>query len=132
MIPAQRASDLEEQATFPAFQVLWQPNGRARLVALHSAEARLPERNFTGSNNGRYQNRDFDALIDRYQMTVPMAERMQVATQIVHHMTDQLPVMGLFYNLFPAVIGNRLVNVSPPSGAEGARQAWNAHEWDVR
>ncbi len=132
VIPAQRASDLEEQATFPAFQVLWQPNGRARLVALHSAEARLPERGFTGSNNGRYQNRELDALIDRYQTTVPMGERMQVATQIVHHMTDQLPVMGLFYNLFPAVISNRLVNVSPPTGVEGARQAWNAHEWDVR
>jgi peptide/nickel transport system substrate-binding protein len=132
VIPAQRASDLEEQATFPAFQVLWQPNGRSRLVALHSAEARLPERNFTGSNNGRYQNREFDALIDRYLSTVPLRERTQVATQIVQHMTDQLPVMSLFYNLWPAVVGNRLVNVPPLTGTDGARQAWNAHEWDVR
>lgn len=92
VIPAQRATDREEQATFPAFQVLRQPSGLERLVAYHSQEARVPERNFTGNNNGRYINPELDTIIERYVATMPRPERMAVASQVIRHITDQLPV----------------------------------------
>lgn len=131
VIPAQRATDREEQATFPAFQLLRQPSGLERLVAYHSAEARLPERNFTGNNNGRYINADLDALVVRFVATMPRPERMAIAGQIVRHITDQLPVLPLFYDATPSLVRNRLHNVTPLTGSDDGRQSWNVHQWDV-
>jgi peptide/nickel transport system substrate-binding protein len=50
----------------------------------------------------------------------------------IHHISDQLPILPLYYGAEPAVISHRLVNVGPkPAGSAGQTQAWNAHEWDV-
>jgi len=130
-LPAQNAGNLEEQATFPGFQVLRQPGGRDKLTSFHSSEARLPERNFTGGNNGRYLNADLDTLVDKYTVTIPPAERLVVTGQIVHHLTDQLPVLPLFFDATPSLIHNRVKGVTPLSGDENGRQAWNAQEWSV-
>ena len=99
VIPAQRATNLEEQATFPGFLFLRQDYGQVRLLSFHSSEARLPERSFTGRNNGRYVNSEMDGLIDRYLTTIPWGERMQVAGQIIGHLTRELPVLPLFYHM---------------------------------
>lgn len=107
--------------------MLRQGNGPERLVALHSAQARVPERNYQGTNNGRYQNPEFDSLIERYQATIPLTDRMEVARQIVRHFGEQLPVLSLFYDALPLFISNRLVNFHPHGNL-----AWNAHEWDLR
>jgi len=131
VIPAARASDREEQATFPAFQVLRQPAGRDRLMAYHSAEARVPERNFTGNNNGRYMHPDLDALIDQFSLTMQPTERLRIAAQITRHVTEQLPVLPLFFDATPILIHNRLRGVTVLTGDEDARQAWNSYEWDV-
>ncbi len=126
-LPANRAQDAREQATFPSFLVLRQDNGVGRLVALHSSQARVPERNYQGTNNGRYQNPEMDSLVDRFQMTIPWNERMQVAGEIVRHFGEQLPVLPLFYDALPIFISNRVVNVYPQGNL-----AWNVHEWDLR
>src|SRR5439155_10216335 len=90
VVSAQQASDLQDQATFHAFQLVRQDYHLNRLISYHSSEARLPERSYTGSNNGRYINPELDSLIERYQQTVPVDQRMAVAGQILNHMTDQL------------------------------------------
>ncbi len=131
VIPTQRATDLEYRATFPAVELLRQPDDVRGMVRLHGTEARTADRGYTGTNNARYINPELDALLDRYLTTIPRQERIQVIGQIVHHISDQLPVMGLFYDGQPALIANRLVNVGPGPG-EFTTQAWNAHEWDVR
>jgi len=126
-LPASRASDAQEQATFPSFLVLRQSNGLERLVALHSAQARVPERNYQGTNNGRYRNAELDSLTDRFQATIPWPERMQVAGQIVRHFGEQLPVLSLFYDALPIFVSNRVLNVHPHGNL-----GWNVHEWDLR
>jgi peptide/nickel transport system substrate-binding protein len=126
-LPANRAQDAQEQATFPSFLVLRQGNGVERLVALHSNQARVPERNYQGTNNGRYQNPELDSLVDRFQMTIPQRERMQVAGDIVRHFGEQLPVLPLFYDALPIFISNRLQHVYPHGNL-----AWNVHEWELR
>jgi peptide/nickel transport system substrate-binding protein len=126
-LPSDRARDAREQATFPGFLVLRQPDGLNRMVALHSGQARTAERNYQGTNNGRYQSPELDSLIDRYQTTIPMTERMQVAGQIVRHFSEQLPVLSLFYDALPIFVSNRVLNVHPHSNL-----AWNVHEWDLK
>jgi peptide/nickel transport system substrate-binding protein len=129
VIPAQRATNLEEQATFPGFLFLRQDYGQVRMLAFHSSEARLPQRNFTGRNNGRYMNPDLDRLIDRYLATIPWSERMQVASGIIGHLTRELPALPLFYDMDISVASNRLQHAEPILGQRS--QAWNAHEWDL-
>jgi peptide/nickel transport system substrate-binding protein len=132
IIPTHRASDLQEQATFPAFLLVRQGYGWDRVWSYHTNEARVPERNFRGRNNGRYMNPALDALIDRFWVTIPWNERIQVTSQILHHMTDQLPVMPLFYDMDIALVAKRIQNIEPFLGGEATSQAWNAYEWDVR
>ena len=75
-------------------------------------------------------NADFDALIERYLVTIPRADRLRVAGQIVRHMTDQVIVLDQFYDASPTVVGHRLQNVAN-SVARGGTNTWNAHEWAV-
>jgi peptide/nickel transport system substrate-binding protein len=130
IIPVQRQRDREYRANSPAFEMLQQGNDFPSLATHHSREIPLPENDFVGRSKSRYRNAEFDALIERYFVTIPRAERTQVLGQIVHHITDQVVMMGLYYLASPTVMHNRLVNVD--SGGDRATQAWNAQEWDVR
>ena len=130
VIPIQRQRDREYRSNSPAFQLLQQGNDLGSLATLHSREAPVPENNYTGRSKNRYRNADFDALIDRYFVTISRPERMRVLGQIVHHMTDQATILGIFYQVAPVMIGNRLLNVA--EYGERATSAWNAHEWDVK
>lgn len=129
-----RLNDYAFSAPFPAFLVLNRPNGAGTLNNLLSSRARLPENNFQAAGVGnwsRYMNPEFDVLITRYQTTIPKTERAHVLGDIVHHISDQLTIMGLFYNPTPTAIANRLANVST-GRASGTFVTWNAHEWEVR
>jgi peptide/nickel transport system substrate-binding protein len=131
VLSAQQASDRQDQATFKSFLLVRQDYHLNRLVAYHSSEARLPERSYTGSNNSRYIHPEMDAAVDRYQATVPWPARMEAAGQILHHMTDQLAVMPMFFDMEVALVSNRVRNATPLMGA-GTSRYWNAHEWEVQ
>ncbi len=130
-IPIQRVRDREWRSIFPGFELLRQPNDPAAVTRGHSSETPLPENNFTGVNRSRYRNADWDGLLDTYVATIPRAERMDVLGQIVHHMTDQLVWMGLFYNVEATMVANRLANAGS-NNTGSSTQAWNAAEWDLR
>jgi hypothetical protein len=112
VIPVQRANDPEYRATHPSFEVVRQPNGPGSVERLHSAQAPMPQNRFAGGNRSRYMNAEFDGLIDQYLATIPREPSMRVLGQIVHHISDQLNVMGLFYDLRTTLISNRLEHVS--------------------
>jgi peptide/nickel transport system substrate-binding protein len=90
-IPLQRQNDLEYMVTFGSFLFLRGGRDLTAFQNQHSSRAATPERNFAGINRSRYMSPEYDALIDRYFLTVPFPERMQVLGQIIHHETDQLP-----------------------------------------
>jgi len=131
VLPAQRAQERDYRAQFPTTLLWRQPNSLASLSRYHSNTTPLPENTFVGTNNARYQNAEWDNIIDRYFSTVPKAERDQVLAQAVRHMTENLNVMGLFYDTEPMFIANRLVNIAPPK-ADNQNLSGNAHEWDTR
>jgi peptide/nickel transport system substrate-binding protein len=127
VIPRQRSQDEQYRATFPGLAVQGHPIGIERF---HSREARLPERDYKGLNNTRYQNAELDGLIDRYFTTIPQAERVRHLAGIVRHVSDQVVVLPLAWRADPTAIASRMAHV----GAKGpiSTQAWNAHEWDIR
>jgi peptide/nickel transport system substrate-binding protein len=131
VIPAARQGDLPYRGTYPGFQLFNQPNNVSSLPYWHGSQAPIPERNFVGNNYARYMSPELDALLDRYFVTIPKRERGQVLGEIIRLVTGQLgPLMPLFYNGQPTMIGNRLANVTV--GGSRASQAWNPHEWDVK
>ncbi len=132
IIPIQRVSDIETQATFPAFLLVRTGFGIDRVWSFHSAEARVAEKNYNGRNNGRYMNPELDAIIDRYWVTIPWDTRMDVVGQILAQITDQVALLPLFYDMDIMLSSNRLLNADAALRVAGAAQAWNAYDWDVK
>jgi peptide/nickel transport system substrate-binding protein len=130
IVPNQRARDLEYRANFRSFALQGgQGYGPDGVRALLSTDARTGERNYVGGNYVRYMNPQVDALIGRYFTTIPFDERIGVLGQLVHHTTEDLIWMPLFWRVVPTFMHNRLREV-PPVGDVG-EQYWNAHLWDV-
>ncbi len=126
VIPVQRLADLEYRTTMPSFEMIRFPNGAENVWRLHSSQAPLPENRFNGSNRSRFINPEFDGLIDRYLTTIPWNERMRVLGDLVHEISDQLIMMGLFYDVKSFMVANRLTGFTPADNA-----TWNCETWDV-
>ncbi len=131
LVPRQQAQDLAYRATFPGFELNRNPPDERGTQNLHSRLIPLPENGFrvTG-NRSRYRNAELDTLVDRYFVTIPLQERMQIMGQIVRHFSENLPVTPILYDAIPTMVSNRLVNVG--AGGPYGSQAWNAHLWDVK
>ena len=127
IIPRQRAADREYRATTLGFDFRFNP---PEFTRYHSTQIPLPENNYRGNNNARYRSAELDALIDRYLVTIPRDDRVQVVAQAMRHMTENLVVVPLFHDAEPVLIHERLVNAGSRKG--DALQTWNAHEWDVK
>jgi peptide/nickel transport system substrate-binding protein len=123
ILPEQRVTDREYRAIYPAFSLV--SAGISVKPSFHSSGIPLPENRFTGSNRSRYASPELDALIDRYLITIPMAERLSVLGDIIHHQTDQVTMMPLFYQGQAAVLGSTRIK-----GMTSAK-VWNAHLWSV-
>ena len=54
-----------------------------------------------------------------------MNDRMEVVQQIVRHISENVPILGLMYEARPTLLLEPLVNV------DAATDTRNAHEWDV-
>lgn len=123
----------EYRANYPAFEIVRQPNDLdvAALLRYHGNQSPLPENRYVGTNRTRYRNPEYDALLDRFANTIPRPERMQVLGQIVHHMTDQLNIMGMFYDIEPTAFSRKLQNITPGAKELDTTTSWNAHLWDV-
>jgi peptide/nickel transport system substrate-binding protein len=129
-VPPQRARDREYRATYPALELVGNPNNLSSLVRLRSSQVPVLENTYTGLNRARYASPELDAMLDRYFTTIPMPDRMEALGRIIQHMSDQVVWMGLFDRLDPAMIGNRIQGVHPRT--QDATQGWNAHEWTVQ
>jgi ABC-type transport system substrate-binding protein len=127
VVPPQRGQDRQYMSTFPGFLLYHQSTDLPFLKRLVSSQTPLPENDFVGQNNSRYMSAEFDSLVDRVFSTIPRQERMQVLGATVRHLTDNVLLLGLFYNALPTMVGNRLKHLA----ADPYGEPWNAHEWDV-
>jgi peptide/nickel transport system substrate-binding protein len=125
VVPVQRAQDRPYMATFPGFLLYNQPADVNFIKRIHGSQTPLPENGFVGQNNSRYMDPSFDALIDRYFVTIPRGERTDILREVVHQTTDQVLLLGLFYNPETTLISNRLLHVA-------AGPPWNAQDWEAR
>jgi peptide/nickel transport system substrate-binding protein len=125
VVPRARTSDREYIATFPAFQVNRQGSTVSFLTNRVSRAAPTAETNFVGGNYSRYMDSGFDAMIERFFVTVPRQARMEILGDLLRQLTDQVLTLGLFFDGTPALIGRRIDGVTP------RQEGWNAHTWTV-
>jgi len=125
-IPPQRLRELEWLATYPAFEIVRYPTDESRLNLFYSSQARTVENRYAGSNYPNYANPDFDAMLNRYFSSIPLNDRYQVLGDLVHFISDQLIMMGLFYQGTSKFVSNRVEGVTASS------QGWNAQEWRLK
>ncbi len=131
VIPQQRARDREYVQTFPGFILYNQPTDLNSLLRHRSVETPLPSNNYVGNNNSRYVNAEFDALIDRFFSTIQPRERTEALGRVIHHMTENLNMMPMFYNAEIGLVSHRLISATGRRG-ENASQTWNILDWDVK
>lgn len=133
VIPPQRIADRENLAQYPAFLMISGMNGVSseELRRMLSSSTALPENRFTTTGNyPRYRNPENDALIERYLTTIPRTDRMQALSDFVHFRTDQLPSMGLFYEVEFTIYDEHLSGVT--SRGPRSSHTWNAQQWEWR
>jgi peptide/nickel transport system substrate-binding protein len=134
LIPTQLAGDRPYRVSFPGLEMLRGPIGEEAFLGLesmHSTKIPTPENRYFSGNYPRYSNPQWDALVDRFSVTIPYAERMQVLSDMLYFLADQLPHMPLFFDTQVVLVNNRLVNVDAHQTGLGT-QGWDAHRWAVK
>jgi peptide/nickel transport system substrate-binding protein len=128
VIPTLQAGDRPYRVSFPGLEMLRGPYGEDALTTLnHSSRIPTPENRYSSGNYPRYNNPQWDALLERYSVTIPRAERIQALTDVIRMLSDQLSQMSLFYDTQLVLSSNRLQNLDY-LGALG----WNSQTWDLK
>jgi peptide/nickel transport system substrate-binding protein len=127
VVPSQLIPDRAYRAQFPALEMLASGPGvqANRVRQWHSAAIPLPENRFVGTNRGRYRHPELDAIIERYVVTIPKAERLALLGDLIHHQTDQVTLMTTFFVAQASVLG------SPRLKGPTSDNVWNAHLWEL-
>lgn len=119
VIPTQQASDREYRATFPGVQLL---NQHTVPQNFHSKDIPTAQNRYVGINRNRITDAQLDSLIDRYFITVPVDERMQVLGRFINRMTDRVITIPTMHRVTAVLVANHLL------GLQGTNP-WNVHEW---
>jgi peptide/nickel transport system substrate-binding protein len=132
-ITPQLINDRSFTSTFPGFWLRSGPTDVNALRGYTSIATPLASNNFVApspANGSRYMSPELDDLIASYFRTIPLNERVEVMGRIVRHVTEQITLLGLYYNTAPGAHTNRVTGIQPqwPSSSFG----WNSHEWDVK
>lgn len=125
--------DQESAATRPAFTSgrgtfsIVEPRRMERYF--HSRNIPTAQNRWSGSNAARYANPELDALIDRFFLTVPHQERLDVFKQIAQHITSNVAVIIMAHELNAALISSRVKDVTPGTTYT---YTWDPHKWDIQ
>jgi peptide/nickel transport system substrate-binding protein len=131
LVPPQRARDAEYRATFPAFDLKGQAGTFDYAPSFHSSRIALPQNNYRVSgNNSRYNNPEMDLAIDRYFTTLPWEERMEWGRRIVQRLSEDVGWIGLYYEVAPVLIPNRVANITGGRTEDIMLDA--IHQWEIK
>lgn len=125
------AIDAEMRATRPAFTIssgtflMSQPR---RLEWLHSRLIPTAADRWRNQNRTRYSHPELDALVDRFFVSLPRQERLDIFKQVARHFTENVVMIIAYHEVHAVLINNRVLNVTPRTSYA---QTWEAHKWDL-
>jgi ABC-type transport system substrate-binding protein len=131
IFPVTQISDREFLMTRPGFYHVRHPHNLMNMAAYWTGPGiGVADNHFTGNNYARYRNAELESLVSQFNVTIPIPPRIEVLKQVVHHITDQVVILGLFYDVEVTAIGNRMKDVS--GRGEGITKNWDAYLWDIQ
>jgi peptide/nickel transport system substrate-binding protein len=127
------ATNLNEQTGNIQGALTWPSSyGPTWAEALTSRRIPTAENRWTGPNFGGYSNPTLDQTYERYQVTLPEAERNATLAEVYEIVADEVAVVPL-YQMMQTVMfrkGIRGPGRIPPIGNQLA-SAWNMHTWEI-
>jgi len=133
VIPATRTADRPYRVTRPAFEQLRGGLGPATLIGyFHSSKVPTPANGYTPGNNPRYSDPCWDALLDKFAVTIPMAGRNQLMSDMMVFMAEELPQMPILYDASTVLVNKRVIGAGAHHGGRNGVQGWNPETWDLR
>jgi peptide/nickel transport system substrate-binding protein len=119
----------ETRVTFPAM-MNWSTTNQPEGWLLGYTTQRIagPENRWTGSNFGGWSNGDYDRLATTFVVTLDRAQRSDQMVQLARLLSEQVPILPLYYNLDVVAHTAQVRNVRVvPDGSIG----FNVHEWEM-
>jgi len=126
IVPQERTPDRVYRITNPGLEELQYGFGPSFMIGwIHSSKLPTPENRYTIGNYPRYSNPQWDALNDKYAVSIQPAERKQALTDLFVHLQDNLPEMSIIYGVTVQFSSKRL---SVPE----VNPIWTAEAWDIK
>lgn len=124
------AQDGQARATFRTLHPVSIAQGETALTYLTSAAIARPETRWNGQNRGGWSHPEFDRLQEAFRTTLDPTERMRHLTDAIAILSEELPVLPLYFN--PGVIAfpSSLQGIDLKAG--DGEVSWNVHEWELR
>jgi ABC-type transport system substrate-binding protein len=125
VVPQERTSDRVYRITNPGLEELQYAYGPATLTNfMHSSLIPTAANGYVAGNYPRYSHPAWDALLEKYAVTIQPAERKRVLTDIMVYLSDELMDMSIIYGVSVQFASKRLVvpEINP---------IWTAETWDV-
>ncbi len=105
-------------------------NAKQALSQWSSSEIGTADNRWNGSNRGGWTDPEFDRLFDLYNTTLDPAARDQVVAQAMKVLSDQLPGIPVYYNIYPVAVAASLQG--PTAGPSSETVYWNIHDWQLK
>ena len=75
-------------------------------------------------------NAEFDRLFDAYNSTLEVSARQQVVAQAMKILSDQVPGIPIYYNIYPLAVAGALRG--PTAGPSSETTFWNLQDWELQ
>jgi hypothetical protein len=125
-LPQERTPDRVYRITNPGLEELQYGFGPSFMIGwIHSSKLPTPENRYTIGNYPRYSNAQWDALNDRYTISIQPAERKQALSDHFVHLQDNLPEMSIIYGVSVQFSSKRLT-------VPELNPIWTAESWDIK
>jgi peptide/nickel transport system substrate-binding protein len=125
------AQDNEGRSVFPAYTASSSGGGAAGfLVNYTTAAISRPETRWLGFNQGGWSNPDYDRFVEGLSTELDRARRDRLAVDAVRVLTEELPIIPLYFN--PTVLAYPTALHGVVYRHPAAERTWNIHEWVFR
>jgi ABC-type transport system substrate-binding protein len=115
------------------FRSLWATSGQGGDTWINNILGTVvpgPENGWRGSNRGGWANPEYDRLVGAFNNSLVRSDREQTIVQVAKMVTEELPVLPLFFNPAPWAWPSSVhgVRINAPS----TEPTWNIHEWELK
>ena len=97
------------------------------LNKFYSPSIAAPANRWSGSNKSGYSHPEYDRLYDAWLAAVDPREREQVVIQATKFMSEEIPMLPLYFNYLVVAHVQRLAGPLPKAPASTPHH--NVHEW---